>query len=143
MTDWKAIGIGALVNAVLTIVLSVIIFPLFFLGPVIGGFLATYLSQENIEYFRGNPTEGAADGAVSGVIGGLILGLIFILGFGALSAIIGLVFTQIGVVAGTITLITGMFITFISVIIGGVFGAIGGVIGLSVREKESIRVEVD
>jgi hypothetical protein len=29
------------------------------------------------------------------------------------------------------------------VIVGGVLGAIGGVIGLSVREKESIMVEVD
>jgi len=69
--------------------------------------------------------------------------LIFILGFGALSAIIGLVFTQIGLVASTITLITGIFITFLAVIIGGVLGAIGGVIGLSVREKESLMVEVD
>ena len=140
MTDWKAIGIGALVNAVLTMVFALILFPLFFLGPVIGGFMATYLSRENIG-FIGNPTGGAADGAVAGVIGGLVIGLIFILGFGALSAIIGLIFTQIGAVAGTITLITGLFITFVTVIIGGLFGAIGGVIGLSVREKESVRIE--
>jgi hypothetical protein len=70
MTDWKAIGIGALINAVLTIVLTIVLFPLFFLGPVIGGFLATYMAQDNYGYYSGNPTEGAADGAVSGVIGG-------------------------------------------------------------------------
>ncbi len=139
MTDWKAIGIGAFVNAVLTIVFTLVLFPLFFLGPVIGGFLATYLSRENLG-FIGNPTEGAADGAVAGVIGGLVIGLIFILGFGALAAIIGLIFTQIGAVVGTITLISGLFITFVTVIIGGFFGAIGGVIGLSVREKESAKI---
>ena len=43
MTDWKAVGIGALVNAVLTMVFTLVLFPLFFLGPVIGGFMATYL----------------------------------------------------------------------------------------------------
>ena len=52
MTDWKAIGIGALINAVLTIVLTIIMFPLFFLGPVIGGFMATYLSQNNTMYLH-------------------------------------------------------------------------------------------
>ena len=46
MTDWKAVGIGALVNAVLTMVFTLVLFPLFFLGPVIGGFMATYLSRE-------------------------------------------------------------------------------------------------
>lgn len=139
MTDWKAIAIGSLVNAVLTMVFTLVLFPLFFLGPVIGGFMATYLSRDFS--FINNPTEGAADGAVAGVIGGLIIGIIFILGFGALSAILGLIFTQIGAVAGTITLITGLFITFVTVIVGGLFGAIGGVIGLSVREKESVRIE--
>jgi hypothetical protein len=142
MTDWKSVGIGSLVNVVLTILLGVIMFPLFFMGPVIGGLLTTYFSEENLVNRR-NPTAGAADGAVSGVIGGLIIGLIFILGFSALSAIIGLIFTQIGAVFGTITLITGMFITIISVLIGGVLGAIGGVIGVSIREKESIQVKVN
>jgi hypothetical protein len=141
MTDWKSVGIGALVNVVLTMVLALVMFPLFFLGPVIGGLLTTYLAEENLVNRR-NPTAGASDGALSGVIGGLIIGLIFILGFGALSAIIGLVFTQIGAVAGTITLITGMFITLISVFLGGILGAIGGVIGVSIREKESVHVEV-
>ena len=58
MTDWKTIGIGALVNAVFTMVLTLIFFPLFFLGPVIGGFLATYLAEENLGYRGGNTSEG-------------------------------------------------------------------------------------
>ena len=102
MTDWKAIGIGAIINAVLTMVLTLIMFPLFFLGPVIGGFITTYLANDNLSYYGGNPTDGAVEGAISGVIGGLIIGIIFILGFGAISAIIGLVFTEIGLIAGTI-----------------------------------------
>jgi hypothetical protein len=142
MTDWKAVGIGALINSVLTIVLTIGFFPLFFLGPVIGGLITTYMSEENLRYYSGNPLEGAADGALSGVIGGLIIGLIFILGFGALSAIIGIIFTQIGQAAGTITLITGLFITIISVLVGGVLGAIGGVIGFSVKEKGSVHVDI-
>lgn len=143
MIDWKTIGIGALINAVLTMVLALIMFPLFFLGPVIGGFITTYLANDNLSYYGGKATDGAVEGAISGVIGGLLIGIIFILGFGAISAIIGLIFTEIGLIAGTISLITGLFITLISVIIGGVLGAIGGVIGLSVKEKGSVRVEVD
>ncbi|BDZ67425.1 hypothetical protein [Methanobacterium ferruginis] len=37
MIDWKAVGVGSLINAVLTIVLTISVFPLFFLGPIIGG----------------------------------------------------------------------------------------------------------
>lgn len=142
MTDWKAIGLGAIINAVLTIVLTLAVFPLFFLGPVIGGFITTYMSEDNVRQVRRNPTEGAADGALSGVIGGLIIGAVFIIGFSALSAIIGLVFQQIGIIAGTITIITGLFITLLAVIIGGVLGAIGGVIGFATREK-GYEVEID
>ena len=47
MTDWKAVGMGAILNAVLTIVLTIAVFPLFFLGPLIGGFLTAYLSSGN------------------------------------------------------------------------------------------------
>ena len=35
MTDWKAVGTGALLNAVLTIILTFVAFPVSFLGPLI------------------------------------------------------------------------------------------------------------
>jgi len=46
MTDWKAVALGSIINAVLTIVLLLAVFPLFFLGPLLGGFLTAYLSRE-------------------------------------------------------------------------------------------------
>ncbi|MEN4006592.1 MAG: hypothetical protein PQ964_04480 [Methanobacteriaceae archaeon] len=49
MVDWISIGIGAVVNAALTIVLALIFFPLFFLGPIIGGFVTVYLIQDEFE----------------------------------------------------------------------------------------------
>jgi len=45
MVDWKAVAVGSLINAVLTIVLTISIFPLFFLGPIIGGLVATYIGR--------------------------------------------------------------------------------------------------
>ena len=48
MTDWKAVGLGALLNVVLTVVLTIAVFPLFFLGPVLGGFLAAYMNLSAI-----------------------------------------------------------------------------------------------
>lgn len=133
MTDWKAIGIGSIINAVLTIVLLLAFFPLFFLGPIVGGMLASYLSTE---YPIFEERDGAVAGAMSGIIGGIIIGLLFIFGFGALSAIIGLIFTQVGLVAGTITVIAGVFITVLAIFIGTVLGAIGGILGISLRSDE-------
>lgn len=141
MTDWKSVGIGALANVVLTMILTIVLFPLFFLGPVIGGLLTTYLSKERLS--QRTPASDAGDGALSGVIGGLLIGAIFILGVSVLSTVIGLVFTQIGAVLGTITLITGLFFTLITIILGGVLGAMGGVIGYSMREKEYVQVKVN
>jgi hypothetical protein len=138
MTDWKAITLGSIINAVLTIVLLLAVFPLFFLGPIVGGILTSYLSRE---YPVFTEKDGAVAGALSGIIGGIIIGLLFIFGFGALSAIIGLIFSQVGVVAGTITIIVGVFITVLSVFIGAVLGAIGGVIGILLRPEETRRAE--
>lgn len=133
MTDWKAITIGSIINAVLTIVLLLAIFPLFFLGPLIGGILTSYLSRE---YPIFDEKDGAVVGAISGILGGIIISILFILGFGALSAIIGLIFTQVGLVAGTITVILGLFIAVITIFIGTVLGAIGGIIGIALRPDE-------
>ena len=127
--EWKYIVIGGLITAVLTLVLAVVFLPLFFLGPVIGGLFAAYLG-------RGDTQAGAVDGAVSGVVGVLIMGSLFLLGFSTISAIIGVIFTNAGVAAGTISVILGAFITLLAVVISGVLGAIGGVIGVSVRENQ-------
>ncbi len=128
MVDWKAVGVGSVVNAVLSIVLTISVFPLFFLGPIIGGLLATYIGE-------GEKNDALVEGVLTGIIGGLIIGALFIAGFGALSAIIGLVFAKIGILAETMTLIAGVFITVVVVFIGAVLGAIGGVIGAEIREN--------
>jgi hypothetical protein len=107
----------------------VVFLPLFFLGPVIGGVFAAYLD-------RGDNQAGAVEGAVSGVIGGLIMGALFLLGFGTISAIIGVIFTNAGAAAGTISVFLGAFITLLAVIVSGVLGAIGGVVGVSIRENQ-------
>ena len=69
MTEWTAVGIGGVVTAALTIVLALVFFPLFFLGPIIGGFLAVYLMKDEFE-------SGIINGALAGVIGGLIIGIL-------------------------------------------------------------------
>lgn len=136
MIDWKAVAVGSLVNAVLTIVLTISVFPLFFLGPIVGGLVATYIG-------RGEKKDAPVEGALTGIIGGLIIGILFIAGFGALSAIIGLIFAKVGLVAGAMTLIAGLFITVVSIFLGGVLGAVGGVLGAEIRENGSKKVEVE
>lgn len=73
--------------------------------------LATYVgtSEKN---------DALVEGALTGIIGGLLIGIIFIAGFGALSAIIGLIFTKIGILAGTATLIVGIFVTAVIILVG-------------------------
>ena len=131
--DWKIIGLSALINAVLTIVLSLIFLPLIFLGPLTGGFLASYLSKGYEDYDKMDRTDGVVVGAVSGLIGGLIIGLLFILGFGTINAIIGLISAKIGVIAGN-TLIKGYIIIELSLVMSFVLGLVGGVIGVIVKE---------
>ncbi|AXV37791.1 MAG: DUF5518 domain-containing protein [Methanobacteriaceae archaeon] len=129
MTDWKAIGIGAIITAVFTIILVLAFFPLFFLGPLAGGFITIYFIKEG-------ELEGIKNGALAGVIGGLIIGFISFIGFGAISAIISLFLAQVGIVVGTIGLIIGVVITIIAVLICGVLGAVGGAIGESAKKNE-------
>jgi len=124
--DWKIIGPSALINAAITIVLSLIVFPLLFLGPIIGGFLASYLTKGYEDYEGMDEKDGAVVGAISGLIGGLIVGLVFLLGFGDISA-------KIGLIAGNI-LITGYVILELSLIISFILGLIGGVIGVVVKK---------
>lgn len=128
--DWKIIGLGALVNGVLTVVLSLIFFPISFLGPIIGGFIASYLTERFEDYDTMDEKDGAVVGAISGFIGALITTLFFILGFGDISAITGLT-SSFGIEN---ILLKGYIILQLSVIIGVILGLVGGVIGVFVKK---------
>ena len=125
--DWKIIGISSLVNAALTIILSWIFLPLFVLGPLTGGFLASYLSKGFEDYAEMDAKDGAVVGAISGIIGGLIIGLLLILGWGNMGPITGL----IGIDS---FIIRGYLIIQLSVIISLVLGLVGGVLGVIVKK---------
>jgi hypothetical protein len=127
--DWKLIGISSVINAVLTVVLSFIYLPLLFLGPLIGGFLSSYLSQGFEDYAKMDKVDGAVVGAISGIIGGLIIALISILGFGAINEVIGFISSQIG----DILVITWYVIIQLAVGLSLVLGLVGGVIGVIVK----------
>jgi hypothetical protein len=126
--DWKNIGIGAVVNAALTIILSWIFSPLFFLGPIMGGFLASYLGKGFEDYAEMDAKDGAVLGTMSGIIGGLIIGLLLILGLGDISA-----FTTLIEQTGSF-IISAYVIIQLSVIISLVLGLIGGVLGAVVKK---------
>lgn len=126
--NWKNIGIGALVNAALTIILSWIFLPLFLLGPLTGGFLASYLGKGFEDYEEMDAKDGAVLGTMSGIIGGLIIGLLFILGLGDISVITGL----IGETGSFI--ISAYVIIQLSIIISLVLGLVGGVLGVMVKK---------
>jgi len=128
--DWKIIGISAISNAALTIVLSLIFFPLLFLGPLTGGFLASYLSRGYEYYDKMDKKDGAVVGSVSGLIGGLIIGLLFILGIGDIEVIINPISSQLGEI-GNNTIVMGYIILQLSIVMSFVLGLIGGVIGVS------------
>ena len=130
--DWKIIGLSSLINATLTIFLSLIFFPLFILGPFIGGFLSSYISKGYEYYAKMDKIDGAVVGAVSGIIGGIIIGLLSILGFGDISAIIGSISTKIGLITVS-TIIQEYFLFQFSVATSFVFGLVGGVIGVIVK----------
>ncbi|BDZ67426.1 DUF5518 domain-containing protein [Methanobacterium ferruginis] len=98
--------------------------------------MATYIGS-------GERKDAPVEGALTGIIGGLIIGILFIAGFGALSAIIGLIFAKVGIVAGTITLIVGVFLTVLSILVGGVLGAVGGFIGAEIKENGRKEVEME
>lgn len=132
--DWKIIGLSGLLNAALTIILIIIFFPLFFLGPLIGGFLVSYLSHGYEYYDKLDLKDGAVLGAISGIIGGLIITLILILGFGAISTFIRLTSLKFGLIDGADALIAAYIIFQLSLIISIILGAVGGVVGVIVKE---------
>ncbi|EKQ50688.1 MAG: hypothetical protein B655_2424 [Methanobacterium sp. Maddingley MBC34] len=136
MADWKIIGLSGLINAVLTIILIVIYFPLFFLGPLTGGFLASYFSQGYEDYDKMDLKDGAIVGIFSGVIGGLIITLILIIGFETITTIINLTSIKIGIIPGVNTVLAAYIIFELSIIISTILGAIGGLIGIKVKKSE-------
>ncbi len=128
--DLKTIGIGALVNAAITIALSFVFLPLSLVGPILGGFLTSYLSKGYEIYDKMDKKDGAVVGAISGLIGGLIIGILFFLGIGGVS-------TSISAMIGEISsnpLILGYIILQLSLIISMILGSIGGIIGVLVKE---------
>jgi hypothetical protein len=132
--EWKIIGLSALFNAVLTVILSLIFFPLSLLGPLTGGFLVSYLGRGYEEYYdKMDEKDGAVLGAISGLIGGLIVGLLFILGFGGISAVIGLISFKLGTIAGS-NIILGYILIELSVVVSCVLGSVGGIIGVIVKK---------
>ncbi len=130
--DWKIIGLGALINTVLTVTLSYIFFPLIFIGPIIGGFLSSYPSKGFEDYDKIDKKDGAVVGAISGLIGGLIISLLFILGFGNLGTIIGSVSSNMELITGSV--IRGLIILNVTVDLSLILGLIGGVIGVVIKK---------
>ncbi|HEX3012872.1 MAG TPA: DUF5518 domain-containing protein [Methanobacterium sp.] len=122
MTDWSAVGIGGVVTAALTIVFALVFFPLFFLGPIIGGFVTVYLMKDEFE-------SGIINGGLAGVIGGLIIGILSLLGIGVIAAVITVLAAQIGIAVGALGALVVIFFTIFAVLICGVLSAIGGAIG--------------
>ena len=131
--NYKIIGLGALVGAILTMFLSFVFFPLFFLGPLIGGILASYLSKGFEDYEEMNIADGAVLGAISGAISGIIISLLFFLGFGDISAITGFISSKIGSITGGF-IITGYIVLELSLIISFILGLIGGIIGVFLKK---------
>lgn len=129
--NWKIIGITGLVNAALTIPLSLISFPLLVLGPLFGGFLASYLSTGYEDYVKMDKKDGAVMGSFSGIIGGLIIALASILGFGAISNMVGSISNQMG--DGVV--LTVYLIFQLTLIISFILGLVGGVIGVMVKDR--------
>jgi hypothetical protein len=122
MTDWISIAIGAIVNAVLTIVLALVFFPLFFLGPIIGGFVTVYLIRDEFE-------SGIIHGGLAGVLGGFLIGVLSLFGVGVVAAIFGILLAELGIVLGAIGFVVVIFLTILAMLVCGVLSAIGGAIG--------------
>lgn len=119
--DWKIIGISALINAAITSFLSFVFFPLAFLGPLVGGFLASYPSKGFEDYAEMDEKDGAVVGAISGIIGGLIIALLFILGFGNVTSIPSL---DNIITAGYVIIQVAIVISLVLSLIGGVIGVV-------------------
>lgn len=123
--NWKLLGLAAFVNAILTAILTLIYVPLSFIGPIIGGFLASYLSKGYEDYSVLDWKDGAVVGAISGLVGGLILTLLFI-GLGTWTA-------TLESFTGDNLILMYYVILQITVIISFILGLVGGVLGVTIK----------
>ena len=128
MTDWISVAIGAIVNAALTFVLALIFFPLFFFGPIIGGFVTVYLIKNEYE-------NGIIHGALAGVLGGFLIGILALFGVGIIAALVGILLAELGLAIGAIGAILVLFFTILTMLVCGVLSAIGGAIGEYVQSS--------
>jgi hypothetical protein len=128
--DLKVIGLGALINVALTVLLTYIFLPIVFIGPLFGGFLSSYLSKGYEDYDKMDRKDGAVVGAISGLIGGLIISLLFILGIGNIDTTIGLISNNPEI---TSIIIRGLIIINVTVDLSLILGIIGGVIGVIIK----------
>lgn len=135
MADWKIIGLSGIVNAAVTVIIVIIFFPLFFLGPLTGGFLASYFSRGYEDYAKMDLKDGAVVGIFSGIIGGLITTLILIIGFEAINTLINLMSLNIGIIPGADAVLAVYIIFQLSIIISLILGALGGLIGIWFKKK--------
>lgn len=121
--NWKLVGIGSLVNVILTIFLTMIYLPLSLIGPFIGGFIVSYFSKGYEDYYGMDWKDGAVVGAISGLIGGLILTLLFI-GLGTFNmSLEGFIGNNATLMAYAILQVTTL-ISFILGLVGGVAGVV-------------------
>ncbi len=124
--NWKLIGLAAVINAIITVFLTMIFLPISFIGPVIGGFFASYLSKGYEDYEDIDVKDGAVLGAVSGLIGGLILTSLLIW-FGTINSILEVFITNNPIILGYAILQVTTVLSFI-------FGLVGGVIGVMIKK---------
>jgi hypothetical protein len=135
MAEWKIIGLSGLLNAAITILLIILYYPLFFLGPLIGGFLASYRSAKYEDYTEMDVKDGAIVGVISGIIGGLIITLILITEFEAVTSLINLITLNVDLIPGDSVAIAAYIILQLSMIISITLGAIGGVMGIHAKNE--------
>jgi hypothetical protein len=76
--------------------------------------------------------DGAVVGAISGLIGGLIIALLYIISFGEINTVLGLISPKLGIIASSI--IAGLVIINISATTSLILGLIGGVIGVVINK---------
>lgn len=122
----KLLGLAAFVNAILTVIITVIYLPLFFIGPIIGGFLVSYLSKGYEDYSGLDWKDGAVVGAISGLVGGLILSLLFIL--------LGTWNATLESFTGDNLILMYYVILQVTVIISFILGLVGGVLGVTIKK---------
>lgn len=132
MADWKIIGLFGLFNAVVSVIAVFIFFPLAILGPLAGGFLATYYSRGYDDYYGDIDLKDAmVIGVLSGIIGGLLAGFTLIFATGTVAIFAGFLNTKLGALVDSI--LAGFLILQIFVVVNMVLGALGGLLSFKVK----------